>query len=110
MTPDRDPRHGGPGARPAGTGPAAKEKPAREAGRPRAAPASDVMAGARPGVRTGKVVPGAGMDRSVVLRDAGGTVRLGDGHVAGLALTLAEATARETRPVAPPPPEAGSTW
>jgi hypothetical protein len=90
--------------------------------------ASDGTAGAR-SVRTGKVVPGAGLDSPVVLRDAGGypfavgtaggqvviqvaataprgTVRLGDGHVAGLALTLAEAAARarETRPAAPPSP------
>jgi hypothetical protein len=90
--------------------------------------ASDGTAG-RP---TWKVVPGAGLDWSVALRDAGGypfavgvaggqvviqvaataprgTIRLGDGHVAGLALTLAEAAARahEARTAAPPPPEAG---
>lgn len=86
-------------------------------------PAASDKAGARSEVRAGKAGPGAGLDWSVVLRDAGGypfavgtlsgqvvvqvaataprgTVRLGDGHVAGLALALAEAAARasETRP------------
>jgi len=111
---------------------AAKEEAAREARRPCAPAASDPAAGARPGVRTGKAGPGAGLDWSVVLRDAGGypfavgtaggevviqvaataprgTVRLGDGDVAGLALALAEAAARarQTRPAAPPHPGAG---
>jgi hypothetical protein len=78
--------------------------------------ASDGAAVADPGGRA-KVVPGAGLDWSVVLRDAAGypfavgtaggqvviqvaataprgTVRLSDEHVAELALTLAQATAR----------------
>jgi hypothetical protein len=73
--------------------------------------------------------PGGDFDWTVVLRDVGGypfavgtaagdvviqvaataprgTLRLGAADVAGLALTLAEATARarETRPAAPPSP------
>jgi hypothetical protein len=76
--------------------------------------------------QAGKVMPGAGLDWSVVLRDAAGypfavgilggqvviqvaataprgIVRLGDGYVAGLALSLAEAAdrARQGRPAAP---------
>lgn len=83
----------------------------------------DATAGARPGARP-KVMPGAGLDWPVVLRDAAGypfavgtaggqvviqvaataprgTVRLSGEHVAALALTLAETAARLARPPAP---------
>jgi hypothetical protein len=96
---------------------------------PAPAATADGTPGASSGVRTGKVVPGTALDWSVVFRDVGGypfavgvaggqvviqvaataprgIVRLGDRDVAGLALTLAEATARarETRPAALPSP------
>jgi hypothetical protein len=95
---------------------------------------SGATAGARPGGRTGKVVPGAGLDWPVVLRDADGypfavgtidgqviiqvaataprgTVRLSAEHASGLALKLIEAAARVMRadPAALPSPEAGGT-
>jgi hypothetical protein len=128
------PRRGGPGGRPAGTGLAAKEEPAREARRARAPRRQRRNGRSTPRGRTGKVVPGAGLDWPVVLRDADGypfavatidgqviiqvaataprgTVRLSAEHASGLALKLIEAAARVMRadPAALPSPEAGGT-